>query len=219
LMRVAHRAGARIFERSKVTAIEKESEGVHVRTSKGSVSASHVIVATGYATPAFKPLVGRFRMKHTYVLATEPVAARTRQRCELKDVMMWDIERPYHYVRWTHDHRLLLGGGDINRVPESRRRQKFRKKTRGLHEHFERIMPGLRGLPLDYRWEGLFAMTPDGLPYIGPHSRYRRHLFALGYGGNGMTLGFQAAQFLWQMVQGQHSSDHALFAFDRFSRP
>jgi hypothetical protein len=34
----------------------------------------------------------------------------------------------------------------------------------------------------------------DGLPYIGTHRRYPRHLCALGYGGNGMTFGFLAAQ-------------------------
>jgi glycine/D-amino acid oxidase-like deaminating enzyme len=34
------------------------------------------------------------------------------------------------------------------------------------------------------------------LPYIGTHGRYPGHLFALGYGGNGMTLGFFAAEAL-----------------------
>jgi hypothetical protein len=33
---------------------------------------------------------------------------------------------------------------------------------------------------------GLFAMTPDSLPYIGPPRYYPGHWFALGYGGNGM---------------------------------
>ena len=24
--------------------------------------------------------------------------------------MIWDTERPYHYARWTRDHRLIIGG-------------------------------------------------------------------------------------------------------------
>ena len=64
-------------------------------------------------------------------------------------------------------------------------------------------------------WEGLFATTSDGLPFIGPHSRYPRQLFALGYGGNGMTLGYFAAQALVRMVQGRARKDDALFGFDR----
>ena len=58
-------------------------------------------------------------------------------------------------------------------------------------------------------------MTPDGLPYIGPHQRYPNHLFALGYGGNGMTFGFLAARMLLEQWQGVHSADHDLFAFGR----
>jgi glycine/D-amino acid oxidase-like deaminating enzyme len=67
----------------------------------------------------------------------------------------------------------------------------------------------------EFGWEGLFAMTPDSLPYVGPHRRYPSHWFALGYGGNGMTYGFLAARLLLERWQGVQSQDHALFAFDR----
>ncbi len=70
-------------------------------------------------------------------------------------------------------------------------------------------------MPLEYAWEGLFATTPDGLPYIGPHRRYARHLFALGYGGNGMTFGFLAARLLLEWYRGNRTKDHELFAFSR----
>ena len=70
-------------------------------------------------------------------------------------------------------------------------------------------------MPLEYGWEGLFATTPDGLPYIGTHRRYGRHLFALGYGGNGMTFGSLAGRLLVEQWQGVASNDHALFTFDR----
>jgi glycine/D-amino acid oxidase-like deaminating enzyme len=58
-------------------------------------------------------------------------------------------------------------------------------------------------------------MTPDSLPYIGPHQRYPGHLFALGYGGNGMTFGLLAARMLREQWQGVESPDHQLFAFGR----
>ena len=76
----------------------------------------------------------------------------------------------------------------------------------------------LRDVRIEYGWEGLFAMTPDGLPYVGPHRRYPRHLFALGYGGNGMTFGFLAAQLLLESFKGKASADCHLFAFDRRPR-
>ena len=54
-----------------------ENGGVVVRTKHGRVRARAVVVATGYATPEFRPLAGRFRMMRTYVVATDRIGART----------------------------------------------------------------------------------------------------------------------------------------------
>ena len=89
---------------------------------------------------------------------------------------------------------------------------------RELRAHFETQLPALAGVETSLAWEGLFAMTPDSLPYIGPHRRYPRHWFALGYGGNGMTFGFLAAKLLLERWQGGASRDHALFEFGRTRR-
>lgn len=56
---------------------------------------------------------------------------------------------------------------------------------------------------------------PDELPYIGSHRRYPRHLFALGYGGNGMTFATIAAPMLLEQWQGKALQEHELFAFHR----
>jgi len=215
LLRVAADAGALLFERSPVLRIDRRRDGIEVVTSKGTLKAAQVVIATGYATPGFQPPVGRFRLNHTYVLATEPLSRRQRWELGLGDVMLWDTERPYHYARWTNDHRLLLGGADHPVVPGRRRAAAFRRGTRQLREYFDALLPALADMRIDYAWEGLFANTPDSLPYIGPHARYPRHLFALGYGGNGMTFGFLAARLLLERWRGIASPDHALFAFNR----
>jgi glycine/D-amino acid oxidase-like deaminating enzyme len=215
LMRAAERAGACVFERSPVTAIRPASRDVLVRTSRGSIRADRVVIATGYATPYFKPLLARFKMLNTYVVATRPLTQSERRRIGPGAVMLWDTGRPYHYARWTRDHRLILGGGDRPVVPERQRRQAFAEGTRGVQATFVRLYPGLEDIALDWQWEGLFATTRDGLPYIGPHRRYPRQLFALGYGGNGMTFGFLAARLLLEWYLGNRSPDHALFAFSR----
>jgi glycine/D-amino acid oxidase-like deaminating enzyme len=216
LLRAAALAGARIFEKSAVRRIDGSRHGVVVRTRGGAIAAKQVIIATGYATPAFAPLAGRFRMKHTYVLATRPVSGRVRSRLGLPDLLMWDTERPYHYARWTRGHRLLLGGQDRPLLPARRRQQAFVAQTTRLRGYFEMLLPALRDIEMESAWEGLFATTPDGLPYIGPHRRYPRHLFALGYGGNGMTFGFAAARLLLDAFQGVENPDLQLFAFSRF---
>ena len=49
-----------VFERSRVTRIRAAADHVTVTTRGGTVRARYVVVATGYATPAFRPLAGRF---------------------------------------------------------------------------------------------------------------------------------------------------------------
>jgi len=215
ILRSAASQGATIFERSRVRRIETERHGVRLLTARGAIQARQVVIATGYATPEFRPLAGRFRMYRTYVLATEPISAAQRREIGMSEVMVWDTERPYHYARWTPDRRLLLGGGDRPVRPGQHPRQQFEVASRGVREYFERLLPALATVDTALAWEGLFAMTPDSLPYIGPHRRYPHHWFALGYGGNGMTFGFLAARLLLERWHGEQSSDHALFEFDR----
>lgn len=211
-------AGASVFERSEVRRIERAGDGVRIDTRRGTLRARRVIVATGYATPTFRPLAGRFRMHRTYVLATEPIGRSVRDEIGLSDVMLWDTERPYHYARWTPDRRLLLGGEDRRVRPGPTRGQQRAAATRELRRYFEARFPALAAVRSDYVWEGLFAMTADGLPYIGPHRRYPGHWFALGYGGNGMTFAFLAARLLLERWQGRKTRDHALFDFARRHR-
>jgi glycine/D-amino acid oxidase-like deaminating enzyme len=220
MLRSAVVEGARVFERSAVKRIHGGRDRVRLWTARGTVDARRVVIATGYATSQFRPLAGRFRMYRTYVLATGSLRRAQRHELGLSDVMVWDTERPYHYARWTPEHRLLLGGGDRRIAPGQRRRQQFDKATRELRDYFETRLPALATIETETAWEGLFAMTPDSLPYVGPHRRYPGQWFALGYGGNGMTFGFLAARLLLERWHGALSQDHALFAFDRLhTRP
>jgi glycine/D-amino acid oxidase-like deaminating enzyme len=215
LARAARRRGASLHGHSRVQRIRTTPAGVQLDLSRGQIRASHVIIATGYATPEFKPLVGHFRMFNTYVIATPRLSRAKRSTMGLGDVMVWDTERPYHYARWTDDGRLLIGGRDRPVRPGRQRVNALRQQTRALSADLAALYPVLEDERPEYAWEGLFATTPDGLPYIGSHRRYPRHLFALGYGGNGMTFGFLAAQILARALSGRPHQDDALFAFSR----
>jgi len=218
ILSAAVAAGAQVFERSHVRRIVTEGGRVRLWTRDGMLESERVVIATGYATPQFRPLAGRFRMHRTYVLATEPISTRERRELGISDVMVWDTERPYHYARWAPEHRLLLGGGDRLVRPGARRRQQFATAVDELRAHFEVQWPAVSTINTEFAWEGLFATTPDTLPYIGPHRRYPLHWFALGYGGNGMTFGFLAARLLLERWQRAVSWDHALFEFGRMRR-
>ena len=215
----ASRDGAKIFERSVARSITTSERGVEVRTSRGLVRARTIVVATGYATPEFRGLVGRFKVKDTFVVATGRVPPRLRKA----PVMAWDTSRPYHYLRWTDDGRLLVGGDDIVHRSTKHASKRIASARVRLREYLAQVHPDLADVKVEYSWEGLFAETPDGLPYIGAHSRYPRHLFALGYGGNGMTASFLAGQTLVDLYQRGEKRrklprSAVLFAFQRGRR-
>jgi len=217
--RTAARQGADLHEGSPVRRIERDGTSVRVRLDNGStIRAAWAVVATGYATPAFEHLVARFRMMNTYVVATRRFTRAERRRIGLGQVMLWDTNRPYHYARWTPDGRLLFGGRDTPQVPGPRRPSALRARAAQLLDDLAALYPVLRGERAAYAWEGLFATTPDGLPYIGRHRLYPRQLFALGYGGNGMTLAFLGAQAVLRAAQGRETEDDALFGFTRTRR-
>jgi len=207
-------SGVNIYERSPVRRVRGSSHGVNIDLDAGEVRADWAVIATGYATPEFKPLARRFRMSSTYVIVTAQIDRELHRKLGA-GFMWWDTETPYHYARWTPDRRLLFGGRDIPQVRSRARPAALARQTALLKSDFARVYPVLADVPIDYAWDGLFASTRDGLPYIGTHRRYPRQLFALGYGGNGMTFGFLAAQLLLRTVRGSTTDSDPFFGFHR----
>lgn len=66
-----------------------------------------------------------------------------------------------------------------------------------------------------FAWAGTFAETLDGLPFIGRAEGFPHVLFALGYGGNGITFSLIASEILTDACCGRQDRDAALFAIDR----
>ena len=68
---------------------------------------------------------------------------------------------------------------------------------------------------IEFRWSGTFDTTTDGLPLIGPVSGANGIYAAYGYGGNGITFSFLAAQLIGDLIAGATSPLLTDFALDR----
>jgi glycine/D-amino acid oxidase-like deaminating enzyme len=66
-----------------------------------------------------------------------------------------------------------------------------------------------------FRWAGTFDITSDGLPLIGPVPGKKGIFAAYGYGGNGITFSFMAAQMIGDLIAGGASKLVDDFALDR----
>jgi glycine/D-amino acid oxidase-like deaminating enzyme len=128
--------------------------------------------------------------------------------------MFWERADPYLYGRSTDDGRVLVGGRDEAYRDPVRRRRALPSKLRALHAAAARRLPDVP-LEVGYGWAGTFAETPDGLPYIGGHPAAPRCLFALGFGGNGITYSALAAAYLAAALTGAPDPEAALFRLDR----
>ena len=67
-----------------------------------------------------------------------------------------------------------------------------------------------------FAWAGTFAETEDGLPWIGASPEHdRRLLFAMAYGGNGITYSMLGAGLIRALVERRKHPLQALFGFQR----
>ena len=213
LLARASSRGARIFDRTEVSGYEDRQGGVRLSTSRGHpVEAERVVLALGYEIP---PMLRAdlVTLTSTYAIVSEPVESFAGWEGR---EMLWESVRPYAYLRTTGDGRVLLGGEDVPFRAPGLRDRLLRTKAQRLARRMARMLPGIRAEPA-FAWTGTFGETRDGLPYIGESPEFPRGLFALGYGGNGITFGVIAAEILRDLCLGRPNVDAPLYRLDRAS--
>ena len=163
----ARAAGARVYERSPVTELEREGAGVRARVRAGhSVRARHVVLATS----AFPPLVRAIRRYvvpvYDYVLVSEPLGRERRESIGWERRQgLTDMGNQFHYYRLIGEDRILFGGYDA------------------IYNFGNGMGPRLDDRPESFELlaEHFFATFPqlEGTALHAPLGRSDRHLLAL----------------------------------------
>jgi len=132
-----------------------------------------------------------------------------RRRADLENA------KDYLYARTTPAGRIVIGGEDSDEdiEPEARDRL-IPEKSRALTRKLAALWPQAN-LDIEFRWAGTFDTTSDGLPLIGPVPGVKGVYAAYGYGGNGITFSFLAAQLIGDLIAGVSSPLLQDFALDR----
>ncbi|GGY86212.1 NAD(P)/FAD-dependent oxidoreductase [Marinobacter zhanjiangensis] len=214
--RLLHRMeqqGTRVFDRTEVTSITATADSVKLTTSSDmTIRAKHAVVASGYESQQWldQPVA---RNLSSYAYISDPVDPDELRW--LANTMLWESSRPYLYMRSTGDGRLLVGGEDDERDLPSRRDRLVDRKAATLQRKVARLFPHLRAQPA-FAWASTFAETSDVLPLFGDHPQYGpRVLFALAYGGNGITYSMLGAGLLRAQIERRQHPLTGLFAFAR----
>ncbi|MDR6982260.1 glycine/D-amino acid oxidase-like deaminating enzyme [Rheinheimera pacifica] len=214
LLRLAERGG-RVFDRTVIASIKPTADKVTLRTLEGhQIHTKHVVMAAGYASQKWlKQSVAKNRSSYAFI--TDPMAAEDLGW--LASTMAWESARPYLYMRTTGDNRLLVGGDDDDIDIPARRDKRVESKAKGLVKKVEKLLPQLSLRPA-FSWAGTFAETEDGLPFFGEHQQWGpRVLFAMAYGGNGISYSMIGAGLLRATIEGRSHPLAPLFGFSRLS--
>lgn len=214
ILRDAVKHGAKIFDRTAVTACKPNARGVTLTTSQvHTVTARHVVYATGYEAAANIPK-GLVDLSSSFAVMTEPLAKK------VAPFILWQRADPYLYIRFA-DNRLLIGGQDEPFVDPDQRDALITPKAAILIRRARALLPNLSITPA-FAWAGTFGTSRDGIGYVGCLPHDSRFSYALGFGGNGITFGTMGALILSDMLANTNhttKAERAAFSFTRHLPP
>jgi glycine/D-amino acid oxidase-like deaminating enzyme len=185
-----------------------------VITAQGTIRTGRVVVATGSASPEFKPLRRHFKRRESYFAMTEPVPAAVRRQLGDPNVVVTEMTTPPHRLRWAPGDRLLISGADQDETPDRTRQAVLVQRTGQLMYQLLTMYPAISGLQPEYGWEAPYGVPADGLMYIGAHRNYPYHHFALG-GSGSVTGAFVASRMLVRTWQGKAEKADDVFGWNR----
>ncbi len=176
----AEAAGAELHEHTTADALERTAAGVRVVTSRGTVDAQHVIVATNAYADGLSPALRRKTLPvGSYIIATEPLPPEVQAAVNPHRRMFVDTKNFLFYWRLTADGRMVFGGRrslSPVTIPEAR---DF------LHQSMVRVHPQLADSRVTHAWGGNVAITFDRMPQVGVIDGVH---YATGCNGSGVAL-------------------------------
>lgn len=203
--------GHGVYDNTNISSIERREEGVSLVTDDGHlITARYLIMACGYESLQYLP--SKLAELHsTYAIISEPMPGR---EFWYGNGLIWETNVPYNYFRVTGDGRILVGGKDDPFQNPQLRDARLKKKSQALEQSFRQKFPHIP-LRTDFAWAGTFAVTPDGLPYIGSIPQHPSTWYALAFGGNGITFSVLAAQIIRDALRKKVHPEADLFSFSR----
>lgn len=168
---------------------------VAVRSSRGDLSVSGVVLAAGLQSAALAATVG-LRLP-LYPLKGYSLSAPIGRTHRPPEVSVTDFERKTLYARIGEQLRVAamvdLVGADTRVDP-----RRLRALQRNVRATFPHAADHDRAAP----WAGLRPATPDGAPMLG-ETPLRGLWLNVGHGALGFTFSFGSARILAELVSGR----------------
>lgn len=188
LASAAQRAGASMFDHTRVEDVQAAGRNggkkFLVRTSKGSLTAREVLLASGaYTTNATPALRKKLIPIGSYIIVTEVLSEDVARELSPKNRMIYDSKHFLYYYRLTPDRRMLFGGRAAF-FPETE--NTVRESAEILRHGMVGVYPQLRDTRVEYVWGGTLDFAFDVMPHTG---RIDGMHYSVGYAGHGVAIG------------------------------
>ncbi len=200
----AEKAGAAIFERTRVEKIEREAQeggrgpGWRVTTSRGTLRARDVFAGTsgytGAATPALRKKIIPIG---SYIITTEVLPEALARELSPRNRMIYDSKNYLYYYRLTPDNRMLFGGRAAF-FPETD--DSIRKSAEILRLGMIDVYPQLREVKVEFVWGGTLDFAFDIMPHAGQMDGI---YYAVGYAGHGVAMATWQGQKMAELIAGE----------------
>ena len=158
-------AGAQVFTRSPVRSITRQGEAWVLETSRGTLTADRVVIATHAYTGDFWPGLKKTVVPvRSYQMATSVLSDNIRKSILPQGHALSDTRGDLYFYRFDANGRLVTGGALIVR-------QGWEGRIRArIGERVARVYPQL-GKPGDawnfeHVWSGYVAATDDKMPHV-----------------------------------------------------
>jgi glycine/D-amino acid oxidase-like deaminating enzyme len=186
LAHAAQRAGACLYDRTRVTSVELEksinARRFRVKASKGTLTAREVILASGaYTSEATPALRKKIIPIGSFIIATEILPADLARELSPRNRMIYDSKHFLYYYRLTPDNRMLFGGRAAF-FPETE--NTVRQSAEILRRGMTGVYPQLRDAKVEFVWGGTLDFTLDVMPHAG---KIDGMYFAAGFAGHGVA--------------------------------
>jgi glycine/D-amino acid oxidase-like deaminating enzyme len=201
LARSAIKAGAEIFEHTRVLSVQRESRqgesGWKISTSRGSLWAHEVFVGTsGYTGKATPALQKKLIPIGSFIITTEVLPEPLARELSPRNRMIYDSKNYLYYYRLTPDRRMLFGGRAAF-FPETD--QTIRQSAEILRRGMIDVYPQLRDAKIDYVWGGTLDFAFDIMPHAG---QLDGMYYAVGYAGHGVAMATYQGQKIAELMAG-----------------
>ena len=195
IRRLAERAieaGAEIREHERVESLTAlRADGV-------------VVASDGYPSGLLGALDDVVQPTRGQVVVTEPLADRLYERPHY-------ARHGFDYWQQLPDGRLVVGGRrDVTLDAEFTAEETTTEPVQAALEQFVRELVG-RLPAITHRWSGIYGMSPDHLPLVGPVPGHPGVWVARGYSGHGNVLGLASGWLIANAILGRREPELDLF--------